>query len=283
VDFLPSPLDVPPIIGEHPVTHKEVLRTANDSEPFSALVFKIAADPYVGKWLTSGSIRHAHSGSYVLNATKGKKERIGRILQMHANHRRGDRDRLRRRHRRRGRLEGKLYRRHAERPGPSDRLESIVFPEPVIEVAIEPKTKADQDKLALALQRLADEDPPSAFIPTRRAVRPASPGWASCTLRFWWIAWSASSRSRPTSAGRGLLPRDDPPCRRGPRPPHQADRRQGPVRPRSHQGGTERVRQGLRVHHKIVGGYHPPRVHQSRSTRAYAKRVETGRMPAIRW
>ena len=88
IDYLPSPLDVPPVIGEHPHTHKEVIRTANDSEPFSALVFKIAADPFVGKLgyfrVYSGTLT---AGSYVLNATKGKKERIGRILQMHANHR----------------------------------------------------------------------------------------------------------------------------------------------------------------------------------------------------
>ena len=160
VDFLPSPLDVPPIIGEHPVTHKEVLRTANDSEPFSALVFKIAADPYVGKLayfrVYSGTL---NSGSYVLNATKGKKERIGRILQMHANHREeietvyaGD-------------IAAAVGLKESytgdtlSDPDHPIVLESIVFPEPVIEVAIEPKTKADQDKLALALQRLADEDP----------------------------------------------------------------------------------------------------------------------------
>jgi len=160
VDYLPSPLDVPPVIGVHPVTHKEVLRTADDKEPFSALAFKIAADPYVGKLayfrVYSGTL---NAGSYVYNATKGKKERIGRILQMHANHREeietvyaGD-------------IAAAVGLKETytgdtlSDPDHPIVLESIVFPEPVIEVAIEPKTKADQDKLALALQRLAEEDP----------------------------------------------------------------------------------------------------------------------------
>jgi len=160
VAYLPSPLDVPPTIGLDPRTQREVVRTVNDDEPFSALAFKIAADPYVGKLaffrVYAGSLK---SGSYVLNATKGRRERIGRILQMHANHREeidvvyaGD---------------------IAAAVGLKDTytgdslsavdhpiiLESMTFPEPVIEVKIEPKTKADQDKLAIALQRLAEEDP----------------------------------------------------------------------------------------------------------------------------
>ena len=160
VDYLPSPLDVPPVIGESPVTHKEILRTADDSEPFSALAFKIAADPYVGKLayfrVYSGKL---NAGSYVYNATKGKRERIGRILLMHANHREE--------------LETVYAGDIAAAVGLKETftgdtlsdpehpiiLESIVFPEPVIEVAIEPKTKADQEKLAIALQRLAEEDP----------------------------------------------------------------------------------------------------------------------------
>jgi elongation factor G len=160
VHFLPSPLDVPPVIGEDPRTHTEVLRTPDDSEPFSALAFKIAADPFVGKLayfrVYSGTLK---SGSYVLNATTGQKERIGRILQMHANHREE--------------IEAVYAGEIAAAVGLKDTstghtlttpdhpvvLESMTFPEPVIEVAIEPKTKADQDKLAIALQRLAEEDP----------------------------------------------------------------------------------------------------------------------------
>ena len=160
VDYLPSPLDVPPVIGESPVTHKEIIRTASDGEPFSALAFKIAADPHVGKLayfrVYSGTL---NAGSYVYNATKGKKERIGRILQMHANHREeietvyaGDIAAA-------VGLKETFTGDTLSDPDHQIILESIVFPEPVIEVAIEPKTKADQDKLALALQRLSEEDP----------------------------------------------------------------------------------------------------------------------------
>jgi elongation factor G len=160
VDYLPSPLDVKPVVGIQPVTHEEVLRSADDSQPFAALAFKIAADPYVGKLaffrVYSGTL---NAGSYVYNASKGKKERIGRILQMHANHREE--------------IETVYAGDIAAAVGLKDTftgdtlcdqehpvvLESIVFPEPVIEVAIEPKTKADQEKLGIALQRLAEEDP----------------------------------------------------------------------------------------------------------------------------
>ncbi len=160
VDYLPSPLDVPPVIGLKPNTDVEILKTPDDSEPFSALAFKIAADPFVGKLaffrVYSGTLK---SGSYILNATKGKKERIGRILQMHANHRE-EIDEV---------YAGDI----AAAVGLKDTftgdtladpdhpviLESMTFPEPVIEVAIEPRTKADQDKLGIALQRLAEEDP----------------------------------------------------------------------------------------------------------------------------
>jgi elongation factor G len=160
VDYLPSPLDVPPVIGVQPTTHKEIVRTPKDDEPFAALAFKIAADPYVGKLayfrVYSGTLR---SGSYVLNATKGKKERIGRILQMHANHREEIEEVYA------GDIAAAVGLKETytgdtlSDPDHPVVLESIVFPEPVIEVAIEPKTKADQDKLALALQRLAEEDP----------------------------------------------------------------------------------------------------------------------------
>jgi elongation factor G len=160
VDYLPSPLDVPPMMGIEPGTEKEVLRRVSDDEPFSALAFKIAADPFVGKLaffrVYSGTLK---AGSYVLNPVKNKRERIGRILQMHANHRE-EIDQV---------YAGDI----AAAVGLKDTftgdtlcvpehpviLESMTFPEPVIEVAIEPKTKADQDKLGVALQRLAEEDP----------------------------------------------------------------------------------------------------------------------------
>jgi elongation factor G len=160
IDYLPSPLDVPAIKGILPDTEEETIRESSDESPFSALAFKIMTDPYVGKLtffrVYSGTI---NSGSYVLNSTKGKRERVGRILQMHANSREeisvvyaGD---------------------IAAGVGLKDTttgdtlcdekkpviLESMTFPEPVIKLAIEPKTKADQEKMGIALQKLAEEDP----------------------------------------------------------------------------------------------------------------------------
>ncbi|MBT2601966.1 elongation factor G [Bacillus sp. ISL-53] len=160
IDFLPSPLDVPAIKGTLPDSEDEVERHSDDSEPFSALAFKVMTDPYVGKLtffrVYSGTLE---SGSYVINSTKGKRERIGRILQMHANSREeistvyaGD---------------------IAAAVGLKDTttgdtlcddknqviLESMVFPEPVISLSVEPKSKADQDKMGQALQKLQDEDP----------------------------------------------------------------------------------------------------------------------------
>ena len=160
IAYMPSPLDVPAIKGINPDTEQEDERAADDSLPFSALAFKIMADPFVGKLaffrVYSGKLS---SGSYVFNSTKGKRERIGRILQMHANHREEIQDVY----------TGDI----AAAVGLKDTttgdtlcddkkpiiLESMVFPEPVISVAVEPKTKADQEKMGVALQRLAEEDP----------------------------------------------------------------------------------------------------------------------------
>ena len=158
--YLPSPLDVPPVIGLRPGTDAEIVRTVDDKEPFSALAFKIAADPFVGKLaffrVYSGTLK---AGSYILNSTKRKKERVGRILQLHANHREeidevyaGDI----------GAIVGLKDTFTGDTLCDPDHpilLESITFPEPVIEVKIEPKTKIDQDKMGIALQRLAEEDP----------------------------------------------------------------------------------------------------------------------------
>ena len=160
IDYLPSPLDVPAITGTVPGTEEVVARPADDDAPFAALAFKVMTDPFVGRLtffrVYSGTL---NGGSYVKNATKGKRERIGRILQMHANSRNeipvvysGD---------------------IAAAVGLKDTttgdtlcdekqeviLESMIFPEPVIQVAIEPKSKADQDKMGIALQKLAEEDP----------------------------------------------------------------------------------------------------------------------------
>ena len=160
IDYLPAPTDVPPIKGTDPKTGEEMVRRSSDDEPMAALAFKIMADPYVGKLaffrVYSGILEQ---GTYVLNTTKGKKERVGRILQMHANNRKE--------------IERAYSGDIAAAVGFKDVttgdtlcaetnpiiLEKMEFPEPVISVAVEPKTKADQEKMGTALQRLAEEDP----------------------------------------------------------------------------------------------------------------------------
>ena len=160
IDYLPSPLDRPPVTGLNPRTSEEVTRPTDADEPFAALAFKIAADPFVGKLaffrVYSGTLK---TGSYVYNSTKGNKERVGRLLQLHANHREE--------------IESVSAGDIAAAVGLKNTttgdtlcdeakpivLENISFPEPVIELAVEPKTKADQDKMSIALQRLAEEDP----------------------------------------------------------------------------------------------------------------------------
>lgn len=160
VAYLPSPLDIAAMVGTDPDSEEEILRHSDDSEPFSALAFKVMTDPYVGKLtffrVYSGTLQ---AGSYVQNSTKGKRERVGRILQMHANSR------------------SEISEVHAgdiaAAVGLKDTttgdtlcdekalviLESMVFPEPVISLSVEPKSKADQDKMGAALVKLAEEDP----------------------------------------------------------------------------------------------------------------------------
>ncbi len=160
VDYLPSPLDIPPVKGTRPGKDEEIERDASDDAPFSALVFKIMADAFVGKLafvrVYSGTLK---TGSYVYNSTKGKRERVGRILRMHANHRE-EIDEIRA-----GDIAGVVGFKETTTgdticvEGKPIILESMEFPDPVIRVAIEPKTKAGQDKLSLALVRLAEEDP----------------------------------------------------------------------------------------------------------------------------
>ena len=163
IDFLPSPLDVPPVDGMEPVRGDEdraAVRKADDSEPFSALAFKIMADPFVGKLtyfrVYSGKLE---AGSRVLNVTSGKTERIGRILMMHAN----DREDVSEVYA--GDIAAAVGIKQVvtgdtlAAPDKPIKLESMVFPEPVIKVAIEPKTKVDQEKMSVALGRLAEEDP----------------------------------------------------------------------------------------------------------------------------
>jgi len=161
VDYLPSPIDIPPVEGIHPKDEDiKIVRKADDSEPFAALAFKIAVDPYVGKLaffrVYSGTLK---AGSYVLNANTGNKERIGRIVRMHANSRE-DVDEVYA-----GEIAAAVGLKNTFTghtlcdPAHPIILENITFPEPVISVAVEPKTKADQEKMGIALQKLAEEDP----------------------------------------------------------------------------------------------------------------------------
>ncbi len=160
VYYLPSPIDLPPVKGTDPKTGQEIERKADDGEPFSALAFKIATDPYVGT-LTYFRVYSGHltRGSYVLNSTTGEKERIGRILRMHA----AEREEVEEIYA--GEIGATVGLKNTatghtlcDEAHPII-LEKITFPEPVIGVRIEPKTKADQEKMALALRRLAEEDP----------------------------------------------------------------------------------------------------------------------------
>ncbi len=160
VAYLPSPLDVPPIVGSNPYTHKEETRPADPEAPFAALVFKIVTDPYVGRLayfrVYSGKV---NVGASVLNATSGKKERVGRVIRMYADHREDVQEVLA------GDIGATLGLKNSFTgdtlctPSAQIVLEKIIFPEPVISVAIEPKTAADQDKMGEALKKLAEEDP----------------------------------------------------------------------------------------------------------------------------
>jgi elongation factor G len=160
VDYLPSPLEVPPIKGIDPKTGNEIVRKPSDDEPFAALAFKVMTDPYVGTLtfarVYSGTLE---AGSHVVNATKDDKQRVGRILQMHANHREenvacmtGDIVAL-------VGLKNTTTGDTITTPESRVLLESMEFPDPVIQIAVEPKTKTDQEKLSTALQKLAEEDP----------------------------------------------------------------------------------------------------------------------------
>ncbi|MBP6889173.1 MAG: elongation factor G [Candidatus Moranbacteria bacterium] len=160
VDYLPSPVDIPPLFGINPKTDAEEVRETKDEAPFSALAFKIATDPFIGQLtffrVYSGTVK---AGSYVLNSTKNEKERIGRIVRMHANHREeieelgaGDI----------GALVGMKVTTTGNTLCDADKpvvLEAITFPEPVIDITVEPKTKSDQEKMGMALKKLLEEDP----------------------------------------------------------------------------------------------------------------------------
>lgn len=160
IDYMPSPVDIPAITGKDLETGEEVKRESSDDAPFSALAFKVMTDPYVGK-LTFVRVYSGHlkAGSYVYNATKGKRERVGRILKMHANHREEIEEVFA------GDIVGIVGLKNTSTgdtlcdEDSQVILESMEFPDPVIQIAIEPKTKVGQDKMSVALQKLSEEDP----------------------------------------------------------------------------------------------------------------------------
>jgi elongation factor G len=235
IDYLPSPLDIPPVEGLHPEKKGVTLtRKASDEEPFSALAFKIMNDPFVGTLtffrVYSGT---TSSGTAVLNSTRGKRERFGRILRMHANKREEIKTCY----------AGNIYAAvglRDTRTGDTlcdDKhpivLEKMEFPEPVISIAIEPKTKADLDKLGISLSEARLRGPVVPRSPTRRRARRSSPAWASCTSRSSSTGSSASSRSsanvgKPEVAYRESISR----AVQASRGASSAVGRQRPVRPR---------------------------------------------------
>ena len=266
VDYLPSPVDIPPVQG-HEVDDEEqaVLRKADPSEPFAALAFKIMSDQHLGKLtyirIYSGTLE---SGSNVLNSTKGRRERIGKIYQMHAN----------KREERPTAVAGQIVAVMGLKgtstgdtlcdPSKQVILESMTFPAPVINVAIEPKTKGDQDKLGTAIQRLAEEDPTFQVRTDEETGQTIISGMGELHLEI---------LVRPDAAGvprggqhrppAGRLPRDHPQeGREGRLHAQEADRRGGAVRPGGHQPGADRRRRRrLRVREQDHRWPHPPRVH----------------------
>ena len=249
VDYLPSPLDVPPVQGLDPKTEEEETRSPDYESPFAALAFKVMSDPYVGKLtyfrVYSGQVK---AGDRVLNTTNGKTERIGRILQMHANHRE-EREEI-------GAGEiaaavGLKFTTTGDTLAVDSApivLESMSFPDPVISVAIEPRTKADQDKLATALQRLAEEDPTFRVSSDEETGQTLIAGMGELHLE---IIVDRLQREfsvdgnvgRPQVAYRETI---TTPGREDPGQVRPSDRRLGPVRRRPHQPLPE-PGAGLRV------------------------------------
>ena len=263
VDLLPSPLDVPPMIGSNPDTGEEEERRVADDAPFTALAFKIMTDPYVGALtflrVYSGVM---NSGSYVYNSVKGKKERVGRLLKMHANKREEIKEVYA------GDIAAAVGLRDTTTGDTlCDENEPIVlermeFPDPVISIAIEPKTKADQEKLGGALQRLATEDPSFRVVTNPGDEPDAHLGHGRAAPRDHRRSAAArvqGRRQRRQAAGRlqGDHPQGD-----GARDPlHPPDRWSRTVRPRRAEGRAGEAGRGLLVRRRHEGRRHPARVH----------------------
>ena len=245
VDYMPSPLDIPAIEGVNPKTEQKEVRHADDNGPFSALAFKIMSDPYVGKLsffrVYSGTLE---TGKTVMNSTKGVRERLGRILLMHANHRE-DLDMIYT-----GDIAAAVGLKNTttgdtlcDEKNPII-LESMEFPDPVIRVAIEPKTKAGQEKMAIALQKLAEEDPTFKTYTDEETGQTIIAGMGELHLE---IIVDRLLRGGQCRQAPGFLQGNHQEGCHGRYPLRTSDGRQGPVRACQADDRAERVRQGLRV------------------------------------
>jgi elongation factor G len=283
VDYLPSPLDVPPVQGLDPKSSEEATRPPALEAPFSALAFKVMTDPYVGKLtyfrVYSGQVK---AGDRVLNTTTGKTERIGRILQMHANHRE-EREEIGA-----GEIAAAVGLKStttgdtlATDSAPIV-LESMAFPDPVISVAIEPKTKGDQDKLAQALQRLAEEDPTFRVSSDEETGQTIISGMGELHLEI--IVDRLQREFRVDgNVGRPQVAYRESAGGEGPGTLRSADRRIRTVRRRRHQSAPTGPRDGLRVRRQDrrredSEGVHPGdrRRHSGGDERGHPGRVPGG-------
>ena len=287
IDFLPSPLDVPPVDGHEPVKGDEedrpAVRNADDSEPFAALAFKIVADPFVGKLtyfrVYSGKLE---AGSRVLNVTTGRTERIGRILMMHAN----DREDVQEVYA--GDIAAAVGIKQVvtgdtlAAPDRPIKLENITFPEPVIKVAIEPKTKADQEKMSVALGRLAEEDPTFQVQTNEETGQTEISGMGELHLE---VLVDRMMREYKVDANVGRPQVSYRETVRGEAKKVegrfvQPDRWLGPVRHRLHRHRAG-ARRGLRLRQQDQGRLRSRRSSSRRSRRASKRRSATASRPAI--
>ncbi len=267
IDYLPSPLDVPPVVGTELIkgeeAEREVIRHADDSEPFAALAFKIAADPYVGK-LTYFRVYSGHleAGARVLNVGSGRTERIGRILMMHANEREEVSEVYA------GDIAAAVGIKQVitgdtlAAPDAPIHLENIVFPEPVIKVAVEPKTKIDQEKMSIALGRLAEEDPTFQVRTNEETGQTEISGMGELHLevlvdRMKREFGVEANVGRPQVSYRETVTVHGGEDRRQVRAP---DRRLGPVRRGLHRPRAD-ARRGIRVRQQNQGRIDPLRIH----------------------
>ncbi len=285
IEYMPAPTDIPPVKGELE-NGKIGERKPADDESFSALAFKIMTDPYVGQLIFfrvySGVI---NSGDTIYNPIKGRKERIGRILQMHANQREELKEV------RAGDIAAAVGLKEATTgdtlcdPAHVIMLEKMIFPEPVIHVAVEPKTKADQEKMGIALNRLAQEDPSFRVHTDEESGQTIISGMGELHLEilvdrmkreFGVEANVGAPQVAYREAIRKLVA--------GRRQVHQAVRRSRPVRPRLDQDGAERKGQGLRVRRCDQGRHGAARIHPGRGqgTDRNAAQWRAGRVPGRR-